>query len=258
MTQYPPHYRPHESYPVRQAPRNGLGTASLVLGIVGIVFAWIPIVGFIGFITGILGTIFGGVGISRANKGTATNKGVAMTGLIVSLGALVTSTIVFFSFASYVAEGANASAPPLPAPRAAGGSAATAQIDEPISSDQTEFRVGQTANLDGYEIFVDKVQAARSTIGGQALVCSMVTLTNKSDENQDFNVVFDWKIQDPAGVQQIPTTFAADVLGSGELAPGGTTSGKVCVETSRTTGNFKVIYDPAFSFVDTITWAGTR
>lgn len=73
-----PGYPPPYGVPVQQ-PKNGLGVAGLVTGIIGLVLAWC---GIVGIILATLGIIFGGVGIARANRGEATNKGVATTGVV--------------------------------------------------------------------------------------------------------------------------------------------------------------------------------
>ena len=68
------------SAPTSMVPRNGMGTAALVLGILSFLCGWI---------LGLLAIIFGAIGIARANRGEATNKGMAVAGLILG--------IVFFS-----------------------------------------------------------------------------------------------------------------------------------------------------------------
>ena len=67
----------------------GLGTAALVLGIVAVVFSFIPLVGIIAWPIGITGLILGFVGLARVNRREATNRGVAIAGLITSGAALV-------------------------------------------------------------------------------------------------------------------------------------------------------------------------
>lgn len=70
--------------PQYAAPKNGLGTTALVLGIVGTLFAMIPLVGVIAWPMVILGLIFGLIGIQRVRSGSATNKGVTIAGTVLS------------------------------------------------------------------------------------------------------------------------------------------------------------------------------
>ena len=60
----------------QQQPGNGLAIASLVCGIVGLLILW--------FILSPLAIIFGGIGLSRANKG-AKHRGQAMAGLVLGI-----------------------------------------------------------------------------------------------------------------------------------------------------------------------------
>lgn len=62
-------------------PRNGLGIAALVLGILSIPFA---LSGFLGIILGAIGLILGIVALNRAKRGEATNRGVATAGTVLS------------------------------------------------------------------------------------------------------------------------------------------------------------------------------
>lgn len=62
-----------------QPPRDGMGIASLVLGIVSVViFCLWPVA----LVTGALAVIFGAISRSRASKGLASNPGQALAGLI--------------------------------------------------------------------------------------------------------------------------------------------------------------------------------
>lgn len=58
------------------APQNGMGTAALVLGIVGI--ACLPIIS-------VLAIIFGNIGMKRAATGQANNGGMAKAGFILGI-----------------------------------------------------------------------------------------------------------------------------------------------------------------------------
>lgn len=81
MTQYAPN-------PAQQSaakPSNGLGLTGFVLGLVGLVLSFIPLIGVVAWPLVILGIIFSAIGISKAVKGRATNKGMAITGLVLSV-----------------------------------------------------------------------------------------------------------------------------------------------------------------------------
>jgi len=85
VTQYAPN--PPQQSAVR--PSNGLGTTGFVLGLVGLLFSFIPVIGLVAWPLVILGIIFSAIGISKASKGRATNKGLAIAGLVVSVVGLV-------------------------------------------------------------------------------------------------------------------------------------------------------------------------
>jgi hypothetical protein len=65
-------------------PSNGLGTAGFVLGLVGLLFSITVILFFIGMPLGFIGLILGGVGTYQAVKGRATNRGLAIAGVVLS------------------------------------------------------------------------------------------------------------------------------------------------------------------------------
>ncbi|WP_328493669.1 DUF4190 domain-containing protein [Streptomyces sp. NBC_00414] len=61
------------------APSNGMGTASLVLGIIAAVgFCLWPVA----IVCGVLALIFGGIGRGKVRRGEATNPGQALAGII--------------------------------------------------------------------------------------------------------------------------------------------------------------------------------
>lgn len=85
MTQY----APTPSQMPATKPSNGLGTAGFVVGLIGLLFSFIPLIGVVAWPLVILGIIFSAIGISKATKGRATNKGLAIAGLVVSIAGLV-------------------------------------------------------------------------------------------------------------------------------------------------------------------------
>ncbi|MEV4741856.1 DUF4190 domain-containing protein [Streptomyces sp. NPDC049555] len=76
-------------------PNNGLGTAGMVLGIVGTILA--PSVVF-SVILGVLAVVFGAIGRGKARTGEATNGGQALTGLILGPVAIVASVLMLLLY----------------------------------------------------------------------------------------------------------------------------------------------------------------
>ena len=91
---YPPPPVPYGGYPVPLPPRNGLGTAALVVGVVALVGSF-SIAG--GIILGIAAVVLGFAGRARAKRGEATNGGVALAGIVVGVVAIIAG-LVFIAF----------------------------------------------------------------------------------------------------------------------------------------------------------------
>ena len=76
-----------------QAKRtSGTSVTAMVLGIVGLVFIWAP---FFGFVSALLGIIFGGIGMSQTKKNpTLTGRGMAVAGLVCGIIAVAVWVIL--------------------------------------------------------------------------------------------------------------------------------------------------------------------
>ncbi|MGW8765376.1 DUF4190 domain-containing protein [Streptomyces sp. NPDC055815] len=85
-TQVPPAAAP-------RVMRNGLGTAALILGIIGTLSGLIPLFFWLAGILGLIALILGLVGKGRVKRGEANNKGVALTGAILGLASLILSVV---------------------------------------------------------------------------------------------------------------------------------------------------------------------
>ncbi|MFJ9950761.1 DUF4190 domain-containing protein [Kitasatospora sp. NPDC091207] len=72
-------------------PRNGLGTAAMVLGIVGTVLGLAIILFWLSWLPALLAVIFGAIGLGNVRKGLATNRGMALAGVILGIGGLLVS-----------------------------------------------------------------------------------------------------------------------------------------------------------------------
>ena len=90
--QYPT--QPPGQYPAARR-RNGMGTAALVLGVVALVLVLLLLFSPIGAFLGLLAVLFGILGIMRANRGEADNRGQAVAGLVT--GAIALLVGLFFT-----------------------------------------------------------------------------------------------------------------------------------------------------------------
>ena len=86
-----------------QPQGNGLAVASLVLGILSILFAWIPIIGMIAWILAPIGLVLGLVGLSKPS-----GRGMAIAGSICSGIGLLICLLWVISLGGIVAAGSAA------------------------------------------------------------------------------------------------------------------------------------------------------
>ncbi|MEU5219105.1 DUF4352 domain-containing protein [Streptomyces sp. NPDC020807] len=73
--------------------RNGLGTAALILGIIGALSGLIPLLFWLAGTLGLIALILGLVGKGRVKRGEANNKGVTLTGAVLGLVSLILATV---------------------------------------------------------------------------------------------------------------------------------------------------------------------
>ena len=69
--------------------RNGMGVAALVVGVVALVLAVLIVFFPIAGLLGIIAIILGAIGMGRASRGEADNRGQAVAGLITGILALL-------------------------------------------------------------------------------------------------------------------------------------------------------------------------
>ncbi|GEL18376.1 DUF4352 domain-containing protein [Pseudonocardia asaccharolytica] len=141
--QYPPPYQQPAGHLAPPAPpQNGFGTAGFVLGLVGLLFSFIPLVGVIAWPLVILGLIFAGVGLARARAGRATNKGLAIAGLACSALGLLVCILYASAFASAVSSSTtDADAPGTTLATGSGDAQATAGLGQEVRDGSFAFTV---------------------------------------------------------------------------------------------------------------------
>jgi hypothetical protein len=81
-------------------PRNGFGTAALVTGIIGLVLAVLVI----GLPFGVAAVVLGVIGLRLAGRGEATNRGVAIGGIVTGILAIAFSGLLFAAGVAFFVE----------------------------------------------------------------------------------------------------------------------------------------------------------
>ncbi len=85
-------------YPPPQ-PRNGVGIAALVLGIVALLSSW-TVIG--GILFGLLAIIVGFVARGRVKRREATNGGMAITGIVLGLVSVLVAALAAYAVGTYI------------------------------------------------------------------------------------------------------------------------------------------------------------
>lgn len=142
-------------------PQNGLGVTALVLGIIGAVTFFTV---WMGIVLGVLALIFGLVGLSKARKGMATNKGVALAGtilggiaVVVSVVWLVVVVMAVKSVSDEIQKEVDKVATADPGGDPAGDAAGGEDTEEPAAEPEEPLEFGATHTYDdGVKVTVSK------------------------------------------------------------------------------------------------------
>ena len=103
----PPAGTGYGGYPTARPRRNGIGTAALVLGILALVLVVLILFAPVGALLGLLAVIFGIVGLVRAGRGEADNRGQAVAGLVTGAAALVIGLFLAIGIGTFFAANIN-------------------------------------------------------------------------------------------------------------------------------------------------------
>ncbi|MET0713401.1 MAG: DUF4190 domain-containing protein [Mycetocola sp.] len=135
----PPVYGPPDTdaqtqqYPPSAPPAisgNGLGLAALIVGIFALLGAFIPFVNYVSGVLAVVGIILGIIAVTRKNK----PKKAGLSGLIVSVIALILSIVLAFAYTAGFVAAVDESLPQTKVQESEGDAAA----EEPAPADEAE------------------------------------------------------------------------------------------------------------------------
>ncbi|MGD9989215.1 DUF4190 domain-containing protein [Pseudonocardia sp.] len=186
MNPQPPNaqYPPPPGYAPQQPRQNGLGTAGFVLGLVGLVFSFIPVIGIIAWPLVIVGLVLSIIGFTRTRSGRADNRGLAIAGIVLSVAGLL---MCILYAAVFTAAAGAASTAADDAARAGGYAAGSGGTSAPVAFGQTV-----TVSDIGYSVSTPAAytpSAGAAALGGEIAraVRFDVTITNNSATPFAFN-----------------------------------------------------------------------
>ncbi len=156
-------------------PGNGLAVAGFVLGLLGFLGSFVPVLNIGGIIMGIVGLVLAIVGLSKA-KNTGTGKGLALAGVILGALAVVIGIVINVAFASVFKDAVDdATGTTVVAP---GGSGASADAGLGSTRDNPA-PLGSAVTGDGWTVTINSVaKVEEDSFGSKAAEGSVLLLVN--------------------------------------------------------------------------------
>jgi len=149
----PPAYYPHAAAP----PKKGAGLAitSMVLGIIALLLSWVPIINNLAAVLAVVGLGLGIPALVLARRGTHGGMGLAITGLVTSLLAIVLVIVTQLLFVKALDE-VGASLDESVAETDAAAVEPDAEEEVPPASETVPL--GVPARVGDYDVTVDAVE----------------------------------------------------------------------------------------------------
>ena len=168
---------------------SGMAVASLVLGIIGVVTSFMPIINNVSFFLGILGVIFAIVGIVGINKGNRRGRGLAIAGLVLGIVAIVVTLIAQSFYGAVLDEVQEAIDESVTSSSSvgAGDEGTNGSSESSESGDAAADPDGSAAADAPYSVTIDGAEKV-TDYGGDPAVVITYTWTNDSDKATSFIV----------------------------------------------------------------------
>lgn len=214
---------------------GGLAIAALVVGIVALVFCWVP---FLGFVTGVVAVILGIIALKKAQS-----KGMSITGLVTGGLATLVNLIFMFIFIAALAV--------------VGGAASIygQQVNELSQEAKTQatakkdFNKGETAKFGQFDVkvntvkrdFVPENEFERASEGKELIVVN-VSVTNTGDSKSLTQYDLGLSVNGVADSSTSFTTVAPEFTG-GTIAKGATATGNIVYEITKGATDLKLQYE---------------
>ncbi|MCF6506942.1 DUF4190 domain-containing protein [Blastococcus sp. MG754426] len=240
----PQYYGPPPAFQPPAKKGAGLAIASMVLGIIALLLSWIPIVNNVAAVIAVVGLGLGIPALLRARRGTHGGTGMAVTGLVTSVLAIV---VVFATQAFYadvideVQEELDRAGDEVSAPPA--GDAAPAGAEEAPVADTVPL--GVPAQVGDYQVIVDAVELDGNAIAaagnqfnepatnGQYVVVQLTATYTGAEEGfpgMDLTAVVHGNDNRQYSDAECMALLPDDAMNAPTLNPGGTDTFQFCMD----------------------------
>ncbi|GAA3355918.1 DUF4190 domain-containing protein [Saccharopolyspora gregorii] len=239
--------------PPPTTPKNGLGTAGFVLGLLALLFSFIPIIGLVAWPLSILGLVFGVIGIIRARNGLANNQGMAITGTVLAAIGL----LVCFAWVGLFGSAANEVA------RQSESAGVSAQQDAVPAADDSgaeviELGFGQTHTWRGGEtvqVAEPKEHEGNPYLPDSGTRAVAVDLTITNGTTDEINPMF-WDVTATHAGRPAQYSLEDRPFVNAEIPPGGTLTITRIFDVAPEQGDLRISVAPSHYAADTAYFHG--
>lgn len=240
-----PPYGPPTGPPAYGPPPTkgaGLAIASMVVGIIALLLSWIPIINILAAVLAVVGLGLGIPALIRARKGTARGTGMAITGLVTSVLAIVLVIATQLLFVKALDEAGVSLEEAIE--EAEGGAAADPSPEEEVGVAPEAVPLGVAAQVGDYEVTVDSVELdANATVAaanefnepptGQYVILQLTATYLGEDEGQpgwDLTAVFHGSDARQYADGECSAVLPDDAMDAPTLNTGGTDTFQFCLD----------------------------
>lgn len=180
--------------PVTATGRNWLATAGFVLGLLGLLGSWIPLLNILAILLGILGAILAAIGLGKSKK-AGSGRGLALAGLILGVLAVIIAIVINVAFVNSVDDAIDTTTnttveTPADSADAAASDAGAASSEEIGTTRDNPAPLGSAITGGDWTVTVNSVKTAdEDSIGqtpeaGSTLLVVNLTATYNGDDEQ--------------------------------------------------------------------------
>ena len=247
--QYGPPNGPPYGYPEAQPPYGappkkgaGLAIASMVLGIIALLLSWIPIINNVAAVLAVVGLGLGIPALIWARRGTHGGTGMAITGLVTSVLAIVLVIATQLLFVKALDEAGTSLEEAIAEVEAS--DAPEAQEEEEVAAAPETVPFGVPAQVGDYEVTVDAVELnADATVAaandfnepptGQYVIAQLTVTYVGTEEGMpgwDLTSVFHGTDSRQYSDSECMAALPDDSMDSPTLNPGGSDTFQFCMD----------------------------